>query len=84
MLYILEDIHSSRGSGCYYLAVEADNEKEAEQMANEFVANDERVLNIPLFKTKMRAHKSMCSIVMNKDNFQKVCQNNPFKKIDKK
>lgn len=51
---------------------------------NKFVANDERVLNIPLFKTKMRAHKSMCSIVMNKDNFQKVCQDNPFKKIDKK
>lgn len=84
MLYILEDIHSSRGSGCCYLVVEADNEKEAEQMADEFVANDERTLNIPLFKTKMRAHKSMCPIVINKDNFQKVCQDNPFKKIDKK
>lgn len=52
MLYILEDIHSSRGSGCCQLVVEADNEKKAEQMANEFVANDERALNIPLFKTK--------------------------------
>lgn len=53
-------------------------------MANEFAVNDERALNIPLFKTKMRAHKSMCSVVINKDNFQKVCQDNPFEKIDRK
>ena len=55
-------------------------DKEAEKMANEYVANDSRVLNIPLFKTKMRAYKSMCPVVITKDNFQEVCKNNPFKK----
>ena len=80
MLYVLEDMHMSRGSGNYYLAVEAENDKEAEKMANEYVANDSRVLNIPLFKTKMMAYESMCPVVMTKDNFQEVCKNNPFKK----
>ena len=82
MLYILEDIHSTRGSGNYYLAVEAEDEKEAEKMGNEFVSNDTRILNIPLFKTKMRAHKSLSKTVISKDNFQEVCENNPFKKVN--
>lgn len=80
MLYILEDIHGSRDSGSYFLAVEAENEKEAEQMANEFIANDKRVLNIPLLKVKMKAHESLCPIVINKENFQDIYQNNRFKR----
>lgn len=67
MLYILEDIHSSRGSGSYFLAIEAENEKEAEQMANEFIANDKRILNIPLSKVKMKAYESLCPVVINKE-----------------
>lgn len=80
MLYILEDAHMSRGSGVYYLAVEAENEKEAEKLANEYISKDTRILNFPLFKTKMMAHKSLCPIVINKDNIQEVCKNNPYKK----
>ena len=82
MLYVLEDMHMSRGSGNYYLAVEAENVEEAEKMANEYISNDSRVLNIPipLFKAKMMAYESMCPVVITKDNFQEVCKNNPFKK----
>lgn len=44
---------------------------------------DTRVLNIPLcplFKVKMDAYKSMCPVVITKDNFQKVLNENPYKK----
>ena len=85
MLYILEEDHMTRGTGDYLLAVEAENEEEAEKMANAFVSNDSRVLNIPipLFKVNMSAYKSMCPVVITKENFQEVCENNPFKKKQK-
>lgn len=83
MLYILEERHMSRGVGEYLLAVEAETAEEAEKMANEYVKHDKRVLNIPLcslFKVKMDAYKSMCPVVITKDNFQKVLNENPYKK----
>lgn len=83
MLYILEERHMSRGVGDYLLAVEAETREEAERMANQYVRNDKRVLNIPLcplFKVKMDAYESMCSVVITKDNFQKVLNENPYKK----
>lgn len=81
MLYILEDIHMSRGSGAYFLAVEAENEKEAEKLANEYIKQDSRVLSLPLFRTKMVAYKSLCPVVISKDNFKEVCEKNKYKKI---
>ena len=72
MLYILEERHMSRGVGDYLLAVEAETAEEAEKMANEYVKHDKHVLNIPLcplFKVKMGAYKSMCPVVITKDNF---------------
>lgn len=83
MLYILEERHMSRGVGDYLLAVEAETREEAERMANQYVRNDKRVLNIPLcplFKVKMDAYESICSVVITKDNFQKVLNENPYKK----
>lgn len=44
MLYILENIHSSRGSGCCYLVVEADNEKKL----NKWQMNLLPMMNEPL------------------------------------
>ena len=80
MLFIVEDIHSSRGCGTYLFAVEAENEKEAEKLANEYIKHDSRVLSIPLFRTKMRAHKSFCPIVVNKDNINELINSNPYAK----
>lgn len=83
MLYILEERHMSRGAGNYFLVVEAETAEEAEKMANEYVRKDTRVLNIPLcplFKVKMDAYESLCPVVITKDNFQKVLNENPYKK----
>ena len=59
---------------------DSENVEEAEKMAIEYIFNDSRVLNIPLFKVKMMAYESMCPVVITKDNFQEVCKNNPFMK----
>ena len=80
MLYILEEAHTSRGSGTYFLVIEAENEKEAEKLANEYIKQDTRVLSFPLFRVKMIAHESLCPVVINKDNFEEVLKKNRYKK----
>lgn len=84
MLYIVEDIHSSRGCGTHLFAVEADNEKEAEklanELANEYIQHVSRVLSIPLFRTKMRAHKSFCPVIVTKENIDELINKNLYAK----
>ena len=70
MLYIVEECHMGYGSGSNQFAVEAENDKEAEKLANEFIRNDSRVLFPKL--TKMIAGPSFCPVVLTKENIADV------------
>ncbi len=78
MLYIVEDIHSSRGCGTYLFAVEAENEKEAEKLAKEYVSHDCRVM-LPRL-TKMIAHESFCPVIVTKENIDELINKNLYAK----
>lgn len=70
MLYIAQEAHMNRGSGTYLFAVEAENEKEAQKLAQKYIKHDRRVL-FPKF-VKMTVTESLCPIVINRDNIEEV------------
>ena len=77
-LYVVEEMNPGLGSSVYHLAVQAENEKEAERLGKEYLKEDSRVLFPKMLR--MSAYESKCQEIITKDNIEQVISENKHKR----